>query len=503
MDQETVVIATLAACSIGSLVLGAYCTRSKADDDDDTHGQNTNVTTNVRKNPVKNNKNVKKKKPKTPRPKVKAPAKNVTKNNINSNEEKNSKNSSKSSKKKDEKKKKKNAAKEEKNAVAKAEDTNFDEGEWETIAPQAKSPKRKKKKSTEDNSMSPEKNIKKKVERETVFIPIDAANIGRLVGKAGANVKRIEKETGARISVNSDGPETPQILVKGFAKQIEAAKVQIEASINKTDGNQKREPATYEATEKLVLKSPQNRSSLIGPKGATIRKLEANSGAIFAVDRDTNSVTISGKKAAVAKGVRMVKNLLANLNYERVIEINRDDVGAVLGKKGSRIQGIEKTAKARLKVIRNEEVCKVAITGPKDNVLHAEKLLKEALKNASNPTFELKEGEIVEERELGSAVSTVIGQKGKNIHKIKDESKTRIEIAKKATKCFIIGTPENVKKAQELIDETVTRFEKFLEKQRNNEDKIDRNLDEVEDGEIVEDYPIKPNTSGNWGDMED
>ena len=54
-----------------------------------------------------------------------------------------------------------------------------------------------------------------------------------------------------------------------------------------------------------------------------------------------------------------------------------------------------------------------------------------------------------------------------------------------------------------MIDETVRRFENFSEKQKGNEDKIDRNLDEVEDGEIIEDYPIKPNTSGNWGDMED
>ena len=40
---------------------------------------------------------------------------------------------------------------------------------------------------------------KKNEEKGTVFVPINASNIGRLVGKAGANVKRIEKETGARV----------------------------------------------------------------------------------------------------------------------------------------------------------------------------------------------------------------------------------------------------------------------------------------------------------------
>ena len=194
--------------------------------------------------------------------------------------------------------------------------------------------------------------------------------------------------------------------------------------------------------------------------------MESVSGAMFAVDRDTNNVKISGTKIAVTKGVKMVRDLIANANFERVIDISRDEVGAVLGKKGARIQGIEKSSKARLKVIRNEELCKVSITGMKANVLQAEALIKKALENAANPIYEVNEGEIVEERELGEAVSTVIGQKGKNIHKIKDESKVRIKIAKKATKCFIIGTPENVKKAQEMIDETISRYENFWLKRR-------------------------------------
>ena len=100
-------------------------------------------------------------------------------------------------------------------------------------------------------------------------------------------------------------------------------------------------------------------------------------------------------------------------------------------------------------------------------------MIKKALENAANPIYEVNEGEIVEERELGEAVSTVIGQKGKNIHKIKDESKVRIKIAKKATKCFIIGTPENVKKAQNMIDETISRYENFLAKKKTADEAQD------------------------------
>ena len=505
MEQETAVIVALAACSIGSLVLGAYCTRSKDDVEDDYQGNSKGSVGTVQKNPVasRKSKSTKKKKGKTP----KSPTKEKKKSAAVS--KKNDKTEAKSRKKEESRKK---AEKIKMEAVL--SEATFDDEGWETISPQARSPKRKVKKAPQEGADGEKKSPKKKDTKpaiETVYVPIEEGNIGRLVGKAGANVKRIEKETGARISVTTDTPDKPQVLIKGRSDQVNAAKTQIELSISRSDSGkgQKQPGKEYEATEVVDLKTQQNRSLLIGQKGATIRNMENVSSAMFAVDRDTNNVKISGTKIAVAKGVKMVRDLIANANFEKVIDISRDEVGAVLGKKGARIQGIEKSSKARLKVIRNEELCKVSITGMKANVLQAEALIKKALENAANPIYEVNEGEIVEERELGEAVSTVIGQKGKNIHKIKDESKVRIKIAKKATKCFIIGTPENVKKAQNMIDETISRYENFLAKKKTADEAQDnakKEDSELEDGEIVEDYPIKTddlNKSGNWGDMED
>ena len=109
MEQETIVIATLAACSIGSLILGAYCTKSKDSDAEDEKGRQNGsiVTENVRKNPVKSSKskNVKKKKTKaqkqqTPKAKGKKNAdnNNKKKNNNNSDNDNSSSNSSKNKK---------------------------------------------------------------------------------------------------------------------------------------------------------------------------------------------------------------------------------------------------------------------------------------------------------------------------------------------------------------------------------------------------------------------
>ena len=69
MEQETAVIVALAACSIGSLVLGAYCTRSKDDVEDDYQGNSKGSVGTVQKNPVasRKSKSTKKKKGKTPK----------------------------------------------------------------------------------------------------------------------------------------------------------------------------------------------------------------------------------------------------------------------------------------------------------------------------------------------------------------------------------------------------------------------------------------------------
>ena len=69
MEQETAVIVALAACSIGSLVLGAYCTRSKDDVEEDYQGNSKGSVGTVQKKPVasRKSKSTKKKKGKAPK----------------------------------------------------------------------------------------------------------------------------------------------------------------------------------------------------------------------------------------------------------------------------------------------------------------------------------------------------------------------------------------------------------------------------------------------------
>ena len=218
-------IVALAACSIGSLVLGAYCTRSKDDGEEDYQGNSKGSVGTVQKNPVasRKSKSTKKKKGKTPKsPREKKRC---------CQQEKRQDGSQKSEKRGI----KEESIKIKMEAVLRRQLLTTRLG---TISPQARSPKRKVKKAPQEGADGEKKSPKKKDTKpaiETVYVPIEEGNIGRLVGKAGANVKRIEKETGARISVTTDTPDKPQVLIKGRSDQVNAAKAQIELSISRSD----------------------------------------------------------------------------------------------------------------------------------------------------------------------------------------------------------------------------------------------------------------------------
>ena len=117
----------------------------------------------------------------------------------------------------------------------------------------------------------------------------------------------------------------------------------------------------------------------------------------------------------------------------------------MLGKGGARIRTVELESKARLKLKRansseNKRSGDHGYHRNEEQCLKAEAMIMKLLETASEPLVEVKPGELKEERELGEAVSAVVGREGKNIRSIQAESGAKIRIGKNATKCYIVGT---------------------------------------------------------------
>ena len=69
-----------------------------------------------------------------------------------------------------------------------------------------------------------------------------------------------------------------------------------------------------------------------------------------------------------------------------------------------------------------------------------------------------------QERELGEAVSWVVGKGGEKIKMIQEKSRTTITCEKPSTTCCICGTRENIEKANKLIDEALNLRKKWMRK---------------------------------------
>ncbi|CAI8036910.1 Tudor and KH domain-containing protein, partial [Geodia barretti] len=109
--------------------------------------------------------------------------------------------------------------------------------------------------------------VMKVEEKETdvsVGVPVPVYAIGRLIGRGGANIRAIQRESGAKVNVPSDGSEgTVECEVVGSAVEIDRAVALIQESIQQSELSRRRKavhsrqktrkPATTPPVEEIQL----------------------------------------------------------------------------------------------------------------------------------------------------------------------------------------------------------------------------------------------------------
>ena len=85
-------------------------------------------------------------------------------------------------------------------------------------------------------------------------------------------------------------------------------------------------------------------------------------------------------------------------------------------------------------------------------------------------TYEPREGEIVETMEAPGKIGLVLGRKGFNITRIRRSSNCNVHADNESQSIRIVGTPENVQKCVQLINETIEKGNKIrAEKQQQQQ----------------------------------
>lgn len=271
----------------------------------------------------------------------------------------------------------------------------------------------------------------------------DKLNVGdkapAVIGKGGATIKKISTESGAKVEVDCD---TGTVAVSGTAEQVAAAKKMIHVAIH------------GEAQETIEL-GKNGRFLVIGKEGATVKKLQLETGAKFDIVKDKSILKISGSKEAVEMAGNMVRKLLDDNNFVITQLLPDSKIGAVVGKGGTTIRQIQDSTGARLETEKDEDLQSVLlkIIGTKEQVAAA----KEQVDKCLSGEVQLKSGEICKTVELGLATGAVIGAQGKNVVEMEKETGAKIDVLRGTSTCRIYGQEANVKKAHAKIEEIVAQ----------------------------------------------
>jgi len=208
------------------------------------------------------------------------------------------------------------------------------------------------------------------VDEKAEQVAVDSCDIGALLGKGGATLRRIEEATKARIAVSKEGA-VRSVVVRGTAASVSAAKEAIADVL-------RFEERTVEVPEWAV-------GEILGSGGKAVAKLQRETGARVDVAeavpgdecrlvriRARTPHAVAAAEEAILRSARPV---------EHSIEVTSTEAGVLIGRKGETVKAIQKTSGARLTIDQNGRVRTVWITGPTiDNINQALDAMRDVLR---------------------------------------------------------------------------------------------------------------------------
>jgi len=279
--------------------------------------------------------------------------------------------------------------------------------------------------------------------------------IPAVMGKKGANIRKIVEESQAMIKTNR---ENNSIVVSGDGAQVQKALELIHLYMSGGP--------PPEAREEVELGSERGRFVVLGKQGSTIRAIQEETGARLTMERGSTFVLVEGETDQVAMAVAQLHELI-DMNAFTIMVPANGHVPAVIGKGGATIRNIRDQSGAAVDLLDGN----VKLTGTEEQVSKAKVMVDKIIaEEVAGPWSRLGKGEVCEEMNLGDAVGMVIGRHGIMINKIKDESGANIDIARgqavkgSGTLCRVYGKKEAVAKATEEIKKIITNHQEMNER---------------------------------------
>ncbi|KAJ8954741.1 hypothetical protein NQ318_011436 [Aromia moschata] len=290
-----------------------------------------------------------------------------------------------------------------------------------------------------------------------------------LIGKNGANIKKIRDSTGARIVFPSNTDEDREVItIIGKKEAVEEAKAALEATIKDIVRQHHRERDAGGAAPPQALRCAPRR----GPP-QDIRRVRWRHDLFPEVRHRQRRVVLKGPKECIEAAKQRINEIISDLESMITIEcvISQKHHRTVMGSKGHKVQGITGDFDVQIKFpdrdnqeeyfsyeqvngdvntepIRHCDV--IRITGKEANCLQAKQALLDLVPVTINVDvpFDLHR--------------SIIGQKGRVVKELMDSYDVHIVLSPADVKEDVIkitGTPANVERAKEALRKRVKDLE--------------------------------------------
>jgi len=216
-------------------------------------------------------------------------------------------------------------------------------------------------------------------------VPIFKRFHGNVIGRGGANIKKIKEETNTIIDIPAENNESDVIYVTGYRKDAEKARDMILAIQN--------DLANIVTSQ---MSFPQKiHTSMIGPGGKLIQSIMAECGDVHirfpAEGEDNDNITIRGTKEDVAKAEEQLKKLaeerLEN-SFTAEVTAKPEHHRFLIGRAGANIRKVREKTGVRIvfpsRTDENQEL--IIIMGKKEAVEEAKADLMEKISQLNNIT---------------------------------------------------------------------------------------------------------------------
>ncbi|KAL2733690.1 vigilin isoform X1 [Vespula squamosa] len=290
-----------------------------------------------------------------------------------------------------------------------------------------------------------------------------------LIGKNGANIKRIRESTGARIIFPTEEDQDKEVItIMGKREAVEKAKVELEANINEIDN----------ITEGEIHIDPKHHRHFVARRGGVLHRIADECGGVqISFPRagvDSDRVILKGSHECIEAAKQRMQEIVREL--ESMITVNciipQKHHRTVMGAKGHKVQTIVSEYDVQIKFpdrdifekhhitekIDDENgelsdvlVCNIIrITGQPENVAAA----KQALLDLVPITIEVPVP--------FNFHRSIIGQKGRDVRELMNMYDVRIMLSPAEEKLDYIkisGTPSCVENAKQAILEKCKSLE--------------------------------------------